>query len=256
MLRLIVSLAICLILASRSAIADETVAAKQYKALLDEYEQEGGVRTFAKRFLALAEEHWKDPAATDALMWVVKKVRGRADTTRALELLAANHLDCKKLGAASVDVARSRSLAAEKLLRAALAKSPHVEVRAQACYYLALLLDSEAGITEQLKASPDLAPRVLQYYGADYGKHLSSLDSGELAEEREQVYETLLKSFGNVETEDATLGKIAEKALFAIRHLAVGKVAPEIQGEDIRGNELKLSDYRGKVVMISFWGDW
>jgi hypothetical protein len=36
----------------------------------------------------------------------------------------------------------------------------------------------------------------------------------------------------------------------------VGKPAPEIEGEDVEGKKFKLSDYRGKVVMIDFWGDW
>jgi uncharacterized protein YceK len=241
---------------TKEASAEETAAAKQYKALLDEYEREGGARSFAKRFLAFAQEHPQDATAVDALLWVVKKVRGRSETTQAIELLTEKHLDSKKLGQAGADIARARSLAAEKSLRTALDKSPHAEVRALACYYLALLLDSEAGIVEQLKAAPDLAPRVLQYYGADYGKHLSSLQQDELAKDREQVYETMLKSFGDFETQDNTLGKIAEKSLFAIRHLSVGTVAPEITGEDIRGQKLKLSDYRGKVVMLSFWGHW
>jgi hypothetical protein len=38
--------------------------------------------------------------------------------------------------------------------------------------------------------------------------------------------------------------------------LAVGKVAPDIVGEDIDGKEFKLSDYRGKVVVLDFWGNW
>ncbi len=38
--------------------------------------------------------------------------------------------------------------------------------------------------------------------------------------------------------------------------LSAGKPAPEIQGEDVDGVKFKLSDYRGKVVLIDFWGDW
>ena len=36
----------------------------------------------------------------------------------------------------------------------------------------------------------------------------------------------------------------------------VGQQAHEIEGEDADGNYFKLSDYRGKVVMLDFWGDW
>jgi len=37
---------------------------------------------------------------------------------------------------------------------------------------------------------------------------------------------------------------------------AVGNVAPDIDGIDLDGEAFKLSDYRGKVVMLDFWGDW
>jgi hypothetical protein len=36
----------------------------------------------------------------------------------------------------------------------------------------------------------------------------------------------------------------------------VGQVAPEIEGEDLEGNRFRLSDYRGRVVVLTFWGDW
>jgi cytochrome oxidase Cu insertion factor (SCO1/SenC/PrrC family) len=38
--------------------------------------------------------------------------------------------------------------------------------------------------------------------------------------------------------------------------LDVGKLAPEIEGEDIDGQKFKLSEYRGKVVLLDFWGHW
>ena len=37
---------------------------------------------------------------------------------------------------------------------------------------------------------------------------------------------------------------------------ALGELAPEISGADVFGEKFKLSDYRGKVVMLDFWGDW
>ena len=36
----------------------------------------------------------------------------------------------------------------------------------------------------------------------------------------------------------------------------VGESAPEIEGEDLDGKKFKLSDYRGKVVLLDFWGHW
>ena len=36
----------------------------------------------------------------------------------------------------------------------------------------------------------------------------------------------------------------------------IGQKAPEIIGTDVDGNEMKLSDYLGKVIVLDFWGDW
>ena len=49
----------------------------------------------------------------------------------------------------------------------------------------------------------------------------------------------------------AELARIAN-----LPNLKVGKVAPEITGEDLYGKPLKLSDHRGKVVVVCFWSTW
>ena len=36
----------------------------------------------------------------------------------------------------------------------------------------------------------------------------------------------------------------------------VGSPAPETAGEDLDGVPFRLSDYRGNVVVLDFWGDW
>ena len=43
---------------------------------------------------------------------------------------------------------------------------------------------------------------------------------------------------------------------FQRTRLQIGMEAPDIVGEDIDGTEFRLSDYRGKVVVLDFWGDW
>jgi len=38
--------------------------------------------------------------------------------------------------------------------------------------------------------------------------------------------------------------------------MEVGKTAPEIKGKDVNGKAIKLSDFKGKVVVLDFFGDW
>ncbi len=41
-----------------------------------------------------------------------------------------------------------------------------------------------------------------------------------------------------------------------IRARGLGKSAPKIEGEDLDGRPMKLSDFRGNVVLVSFWATW
>ena len=36
----------------------------------------------------------------------------------------------------------------------------------------------------------------------------------------------------------------------------IGNLAPELVGEDVNGKPIRLSEFRGKVVLINFWGTW
>src|SRR2546430_15416373 len=74
--------------------------------------------------------------------------------------------------------------------------------------------------------------------------------------EAEKLFEQVIEKFGDIQNYRGTLADAARGQLFEMRNLAIGKVAPEIEGEDVDGKSFKLSDYRGKVVVIDFWGDW
>jgi hypothetical protein len=57
-------------------------------------------------------------------------------------------------------------------------------------------------------------------------------------------------------TKDEDIVAQAKDALFEIEHLQVGCTAPDIVAKDTDGVEFKLSDYRGKVILLDFWGFW
>ena len=48
----------------------------------------------------------------------------------------------------------------------------------------------------------------------------------------------------------------AQNLAYELTHLRIGLPAPEIEAEDLDGVVFKLSDYRGKVVLLDFWGHW
>lgn len=55
---------------------------------------------------------------------------------------------------------------------------------------------------------------------------------------------------------DKRLFQRAKNTIFVEENLAIGCVAPDIVGTDHAGVEFKLSDYKGKVVLLDFWGHW
>ena len=55
---------------------------------------------------------------------------------------------------------------------------------------------------------------------------------------------------------DTSYAADAKGYLFEAEHLQVGMVAPDFEATDQDGTKFKLSDYRGKVVLLDFWGFW
>ena len=43
---------------------------------------------------------------------------------------------------------------------------------------------------------------------------------------------------------------------FVLVNFSVGATPPDIEGKDAEGKPLKLSDFRGKVVLLDFFADW
>jgi thiol-disulfide isomerase/thioredoxin len=95
----------------------------------------------------------------------------------------------------------------------------------------------------------------------DYHK---TADPAPFLSEAERLFETVVETYSDCpdlrppggRPAPKSLGELARDELFELRELAVGKIVPEIAAEDIEGRPLKLSDYRGKVVVLNFWASW
>ncbi|MBI3852957.1 MAG: redoxin domain-containing protein [Verrucomicrobia bacterium] len=183
---------------------------------------------FAARFLELAEKNPKDPAAVDALVWVATRGRAGPAFDKALDILNREHLQSEKIGTVCQSLVYSDSKAAERLLRGVMEENTHHEAQGQATLSLGQFLNRRSKMNASVAES----------------------------KEPEKLFELVVAKYADVKGYRGTLADLATAELFEIRNLGVGKVAPEIEGEDVEGKHFKLSEYRGKVVVIDFWGDW
>ena len=77
------------------------------------------------------------------------------------------------------------------------------------------------------------------------------------SDEASHLFEVVATSYADTRDGRANhLGEQARTQLELMCTMSVGNNAPEIDGEDLEGRRMCLSDYRGKVVVLSFWGNW
>lgn len=218
----------------------------------------------APKLVELAEKYPNDPIALDALMLAVWQVNGTPwpvelvgeDTARAraFQLIERDHFASDKLGPLCQRVSWGFCQEYESFLRAVLAKNLHKNVQAAACLSLGRFLNGRLQRIDLCKEQPDLAREFEGLYGKEYLAWLLRQDRDKALREVEAVFELAARNYADVKLPDGDL--VAERAkaeLFGVRNLSVGKEAPDIEGEDEDGKRFKLSDYRGKVVLLDFW---
>jgi hypothetical protein len=161
------------------------------------------------------------------------------------------------------------SKATERLFREALAKSPHRKTRGLVCYSLSRYLDYQASFVRLEKLiDPSQrddfgAPLQRESWGQDYQDRLRKMSAEALEREAAALYERVVKEFADLPLENpgsdrglpgrpTNLGGAAQIYLDELKHLGVGRPAPEIDGVDLDGKPMKLSDFCGKVVAIFF----
>jgi peroxiredoxin len=79
------------------------------------------------------------------------------------------------------------------------------------------------------------------------------VQTGRLSQSQESQVLQHLAGLSDTRPADAGAVNSARRMVSA---LTVGKVAPDIAGSDLDGASMSLSDYRGKVTVVMFSGDW
>lgn len=147
---------------------------------------------------------------------------------RGLERLLADHLDSREISGLTLELVYgappSSVPAAQAALRRILAGNPNPDVQANGLAELSLLvgLDDALGQAGRDEAEALLARIEEEYAGKD---------------------------FLGMSGKEFTTG-----ARHEIEHLRVGQAAPDFELPDQDGVRFKLSDYRGRVVLLDFWG--
>jgi hypothetical protein len=162
------------------------------------------------------------------------------------------------LGAIAGKLAGIPGPATEKILRAILDKNPDRVARGRACFGLASFFRHKAALARTVQnATASQETDLATDLGQDNVKELKKSDPNQFDKLAEQYCEQTLANFADVKHYTSkTIGDAAKGTLFELRYLTIGKAAPEIAGEDVDGTRFKLSDYRGKVVLLDFWGNW
>jgi peroxiredoxin len=230
---------------------------------------------YYERLLAVAVAHPEDAAAVDALVWIVATSTNGYDAfkergvriKRAMGILASHHLDDPRVGRVCLELTGAATPLRDEFLHTVHARSTDRGNKGRACLALGEFLLAKSGIVSRLKGPSGEevmrrvraeSPHRLPYY-----EKLLLEDPGVLAREGEQLLEQAIAGYGELLYDPTflskvgqTLAEVARTDLRRFRNLAVGQRAPEIEGQDVDGNPFKLSDYRGRVVLLTFSGNW
>jgi hypothetical protein len=182
---------------------------------------------FLPEFRALAREVPGSEVAAEA--WItVYEIAGRAkdpsSAKEALERLVTDHLASDKL---AMFVARlgysSPSPEILDALHTVAAQAPKREVQASATSSIAMLLAQDPARAAEARAT----------------------------------FVKLRDTFGDLKSLNGSPYKEAAVAgLFELDHLQVGMPVPDFEGRDQADQSFRLADYKGKVVLVDFWGFW
>jgi hypothetical protein len=189
------------------------------------------------RFQAGATKYKGQDDAMPFLVWVVDNSNG-ANQDAAIATLVDDHIASPRFGEAvqtignmwySVGAERVRNLVAQ-----VLAKNQDSNVQAEAYLVRATVTfaDGKTTIAGETQASAGEKRKVA------LDSAVADLTKG-IAVAKDKALEGRLEGF-----------------LFELQHLQPGMSAPDTEGNDLDGKAFKLSDYKGKVVMLDFWGDW
>lgn len=208
-------------------------AAPVYRKELESEVREYQVIELDKLF-ELAEKEPTTEPAFQVFSELMFTALDKGKMTKARDLVVQHHLAQPHVKKILFDLAYSPDPKADELLSGVIAKNRDKDALGHAHVALGMVLKAKAKAT-------------------------TGQEKTDLAKKAVESLATAKAKYADVKAGDGTVGKLADGLLAALKladQLQVGKAVPDIVGEDLDGKAFKLSDYKGKVVMLSFWATW
>lgn len=226
-----------------------SASSKERAEIIEAHEEEvQALEDSVDELLAEAEAEVK----VDILFWIEQNGNDEKKEEARKELLA-NHIDSEEL-TRLISGRRLPNADHEATLRRLMTDSPHDSVKAAATMAMSDMLTSLKQI-EGLEGAR--RERVVEMIGEEFA---AKWTPEAIEKESDLLLDSLVENYKDVPIKGSrngeTYGTLVEGMIFARENLQIGCVAEDIVGEDLDGEEFKLSDYRGKVVVLDFWGDW
>lgn len=193
---------------------------------------------YLEPILEIARSEADSETGFHALEWGLENGRGSDKSAEIARMLTEHHVLRTDLQKVMGVMAYEYDPSIGTFLEAVLAKNESIEMQAHACFSLGQHCGNRANLAEQ-----------------------SGMDKAEVAALRDKQFECFERleadeTLGAVAFRRGTMADRAASHLFELRNLAVGQVAPNIEGTDADDVAFQLNDYRGQVVLLDFWGDW
>ena len=190
---------------------------------------------FLDELEAVAREAKGTPTAAQAWSRYASIAAGFGNAkqvAKAVDVLVEEHIDSAGLAGIPDMLDENPRVAkankAEDILRRMMEKSPHKSVQAPAMFSLGTRL-----MQSGRKSTPE-----------------RNAEGRALLEKVQKEYTGVASPYG------PDYAARAAGQLFELDHLQVGKAPPDFEAVDENGVKFNLSDYRGKVVILDFWGIW
>lgn len=187
---------------------------------------------FATKVLDLIQQNPDTEDSTTGTAWLATQCINLPEGRAALKLLQGPFRDRSGLAPALRQMETYPEDLVGDVLRAVRQHNPHPDERAAATYSLA------SHQMRQSETDSDPEQRSQAKKNAETG------------------FQEVIAEFPGVRIQGFPLADLAAAKLFQLTHLSVGATAPEIIGADLTGEKFKLSDCRGRHVLLVFWGEW